>query len=298
MHADEVLVPLPLVKRLIADQFPQWKHLSITPVPYSGTDNAIFRLGENMVVRLPRIHWAAAKVHKEHTWLPVLAPNLPLRVPTPLGKGVPTFGYPWPWAVHEWLDGQNAIEAAVNDPVAAALDLAAFISTLHGLELPSQTPAPSGNRGGPLEDRDADVRAAIASLEGEVDVPKVTASWESALDVPPYQGKPVPIHADITPGNILVKDGKITAVIDFGELTTGDPACDLMLAWNYLTAQTRPIFRAALSVDDATWARGRGWALSVALIALPYYLNTNPQIVTTSRRTIHEILQDHPHSPT
>ena len=293
MHADEVIVALPLVRRLVADQFPQWRHLRITPVPYSGTDNAIFRLGENMVVRLPRIHWATAQVHKEHTWLPMLADNLSLRVPTPLGKGEPAFGYPWHWAVHEWQDGQNAIEAAVNDPGAAALDLAEFITQLHRLDLGSQIPAPSGNRGGPLAAKDADVRAAIASLEGEVDIPKVTAAWESSLDAPPYQDKPVLIHADLAPGNMLVKDGKLTAVIDFGALTTGDSACDLMVAWNYLTSETRPIFRAALSVDGATWARGRGWALSVALIALPYYLNTNPQIVATSRRTIDEVLQDH-----
>ncbi len=293
MHADEVIVTLPLVRRLVAAQFPQWRHLCITPVPYSGTDNAIFRLGENMVVRLPRIHWATAQVNKEHTWLPMLAPNLPLRVPTPLSKGDPAFGYPWHWAIHEWLDGQNAIEAAVNDPDGAALDLAAFITQLHRLDLGSQIPAPSGNRGGPLADRDADVRAAIASLEGEVDILKVTAAWESSLDAPPYMGEPVLIHADLTPGNILVKDGKLTAVIDFGALTTGDPACDLMVAWNYLTSETRQIFRAALSIDGATWSRGRGWALSVALIALPYYLHTNPQIVATSRRTIHEVLQDH-----
>ncbi len=293
MHADEVIVTLPLVRRLVVAQFPQWRHLRITPVPYSGTDNAIFRLGENMVVRLPRIHWAAAQVHKEHTWLPMLAPNLSLRVPTPLGKGDPAFGYPWHWAVHEWLDGQNAIEAAVDDPEAAALDLAEFITQLHRLDLGPQIPAPSGNRGGPLADRDADVRAAIASLEGELDITKVTAAWESSLDAPQYIGDPVLIHADLAPGNLLVKDGKITAVIDFGALTTGDPACDLMVAWNYLTSETRQIFRAALSVDGATWSRGRGWALSVALIALPYYLHTNPQIVATSRQTIHEVLQDH-----
>lgn len=293
MHADEVLVTEPLVRRLIDDQFPQWRHLRITPVPYSGTDNAIFKLGEDMVIRLPRIHWAAAQVQKEHTWLPVLAPHLPLRVPKPLCMGDPDFGYPWQWAVHEWLDGQNAIEAPVKRLDKAALDLAAFISSLHRLDLDPQLPAPSGNRGCPLADRDTEVIAAIESLEGEVDIPKVVESWRSSLDAPPYQGKPVLIHADLSPGNLLVKDGNLAAVIDFGMFTTGDPACDLMVAWNYHNAETRPILREALSVDDATWARGRGWALSVALIALPYYLNTNPQIVATSRRTIHEVLQDH-----
>ncbi len=292
MHTDEVIVRLPLVKRLIADQFPQWKHLIITPVPYSGTDNAIFRLGEHMVVRLPRIHWATDQVHKEDTWLPLLAPNLPLQIPTPLGTGGPAFGYPWHWAVHNWLEGQNAIDAEVDDPVTAALDLAAFISTLNSFNIPPHIPAPTGNRGGPLAERDADVRTAIASLEGEVNVQKVTTAWETSLDTPTYQGEPALIHADITPGNILVNNGKITAIIDFGLLTTGDPACDLIVAWNYLNDNTRNIFRTALSVDDATWSRARGWALSGAIIALPYYLNSNPQIVAMSRRIIHEVLQN------
>ena len=297
MHPDEVLVDRDLVSRLVADQFPDWKHLPITPVPYSGTDNAIYRLGDDMVVRLPRIHWATAQVHKEHTWLPVLAPRLPLRVPTPIRIGSPGFGYPWHWAVHEWLDGESALSVAVQDPSQAALDLAALITSLRRVDASSRTPALSGGRGGPLADRDAEVRIAIASLEGHINVEWTTAVWQASLDAPPWQGNPVCIHADITPGNLLVNDGRLSAVIDFGMLTAGDPATDLMVAWNYLTAETRPTFREALSVDDATWSRGCGWALSVALIALPYYLNTNPQIVATSRRTIHQTLQDHEADP-
>ena len=293
MHPDEVLVDEALVRRLVAGQFPDWKDLPITPVPYSGTDNAIFRLGDDMVVRLPRIHWATAQVHKEHTWLPVLAPRLPLRVPTPVRLGAPGLGYPWHWAVHDWLDGENALNASVDDLEQAALDLAALVTTLRSVDPAAREPALSGGRGGPLADRDAEVRTAIASLEGHIDVEKTTAVWQASLDAPPWHGAPVCLHADITPGNLLVNNGRLSAVIDFGMLTAGDPATDLMVAWNYLTSETRPTFREALSDDDATWSRGRGWALSVALIALPYYLHTNPQIVVTSRRTINQTVQDH-----
>ena len=293
MHPDEVLVDEALVRRLVAGQFPDWKDLPITPVPYSGTDNAIFRLGDDMVVRLPRIHWATAQVHKEHTWLPVLAPRLPLRVPTPVRLGAPGLGYPWHWAVHDWLDGENALNASVDDLEQAALDLAALVTTLRSVDPAAREPALSGGRGGPLADRDAEVRTAIASLEGHIDVEKTTAVWQASLDAPPWHGAPVCLHADITPGNLLVNNGRLSAVIDFGMLTAGDPATDLMVAWNYLTSETRPTFREALSDDDATWSRGRGWALSVALIALPYYLHTNPQIVATSRRTINQTVQDH-----
>ena len=292
MHPNEVIADQALVRRLIADQFPDWQHLPITPIPYSGTDNAILRLGEDMVVRLPRIHWAVSQVHRDHAWLPVLAPQLPVRVPTPLRIGAPGLGYPWHWAIHEWLPGENAIDALVRDVEEAALDLAAIVAALRRVDPTARAPALSGGRGGPLADRDAEVRAAIASLEGEIDTAGVTAAWQDALAAPQWQGDPVCLHADISPGNLLVNDGRLTALIDFGMLTAGDPATDLMVAWNYLTADTRPIFRQALSVDDATWTRGRGCALSVALIALPYYLHTNPQIVATSRRTIREVLAD------
>ena len=297
MHTGEVLVDEDLVRLLVDHQFPGWNHLPITPVQYSGTDNAIFRLGNDIVLRLPRIHWATAQVHKEHTWLPVLAPRLPLRVPAPLRKGAPGFGYPWHWAVHEWLEGESALSAPVRDSAQAALDLAALVTALRRIDVAARSPALSGGRGGPLADRHADVRAAIASLEGEIDIDRVTDAWQTSLDAPPWRGDPVCIHGDLSPGNLIVNEGRLTAVIDFGDLTAGDPACDLMVAWNYLTGDSRQIFRAALSADDAIWARGRGWALSVALIALPYYLHTNPQIVATSRRTIQAILQDH-ESPT
>ncbi len=293
MHANEVPVHTGLVKRLIASQFPDWRQLKLRPIPYTGTDNAIFRLGEELVIRLPRIHWAAEQPESENQWLPLLAPHLPLSIPKPLRLGAPEFGYPWKWSVHQWLQGQNAFTTPVNNPTEAALSLAEFVSAMRRFDYTRVTAAPPrGARGIPLQERDSETRDAIRSLSGLIDVEAATSAWEDALAAPPWNGPPVCLHGDLAPGNLLVNQGLLSAVIDFGELAIGDPACDLMIAWNYLDPSTRKIFRDALDVDDATWRRGRGWALSVALIALPYYLESNPAIVSASRRTISQVLSD------
>lgn len=293
MHADEILADEALAARLIAAQFPQWRDLPVERVRHSGTDNAIFRLGDELVARLPRIHWAVGQADKEFEWLPRLAPYLPLAVPTPLRKGVPAFGYPWPWSVYEWLEGDSALDVAVNDPAEAALDLATFIRALRSLPTRDRPPPVPGGRGGPLADRDAETRAAIAAIEGLIDTEAVTAAWQASLDAPPYDGEPVCIHADLTPGNLIVKDGRLSAVIDFNMLTVGDPACDLTVAWNFLDVPAREVLRDALCVDDAAWLRARGWAISGALIALPYYMRTNPGIVAQSWRTLREAMVEH-----
>ena len=293
MHANEALIDAGLVKRLIASQFPTWEHLKLTPIPYTGTDNAIFRLGEEMVIRLPRIHWAAEQPESESQWLPLLAPHLPLSIPKPIRLGAPEFGYPWNWSVHQWLQGENALTMPVNNPVEAALSLAGFVSAMRRFDYTRVTAPPRGTRGIPLQERDAETRSAIHSLTGLIDVQTSTSAWEDALAAPPWNGRKVCLHGDLAPGNLLVSQGRLSAVIDFGELAIGDPACDLMVAWNYLDPSTRKIFRDALDLDDAAWRRGRGWALSVALIALPYYLESNPTIVAASRRTISQVLSDH-----
>ena len=299
MHADEVPVDARLVKHLITSQFPQWQRLKLAPIPYTGTDNAIFRLGEDMVIRLPRIYWAAEQPENENRWLPLLAPHLPLSIPKPLRLGAPEFGYPWKWSVHQWLKGKNALSAPVNDPREAAVALAEFVSAMSRFDYAQVPIPPRGVRGVPLQERDAETRAAIRSLSGQIDVQAATSAWEDALAAQPWNGPKVCLHGDLAPGNLLVEQGRLTAVIDFGELAIGDPACDLMVAWNYLNPSTRMIFRNALDVDNASWRRGRGWALSVALIALPYYLESNPAIVAASRRTISHVLSDHqrPASP-
>jgi aminoglycoside phosphotransferase (APT) family kinase protein len=299
MHADEVDTDASLVRRLLAAQFPRWANLPIAPVPSAGTDNALYRISADMVVRLPRIHWAVGQVEKEQEWLPRLAPLLPLAIPVPLAMGTPAEGYPWHWSVYRWLEGENAIIERLADPHQAATDLAQFIAALQRID-PTGGPPPgphNSGRGVPLAMRDAPTRAAITSLQGgALDTDAATAAWDAALQAPVWDGPPVWIHGDLQSGNLLCVQGRLSAVIDFGCLGVGDPACDLIVAWNLLGPETRDVFRAALPVDDATWARGRGWALSVGLIALPYYQSTNPVLAGIARRAIEEVLADHKHS--
>ena len=231
---------------------------------------------------------------KEQQWLPRLAPHLPLAIPVPLAKGTPGEGYPWYWSVYRWLEGENATIERIANPDQVAHDLADFIAALQRID-PTGGPPPGPHnffRGEPLSLRDAETRAAIAPLDGMLDTDAATAAWEASLQTPAWDGPPVWIHGDLQSGNLLVQQGRLSAVIDFGGLGVGDPACDLMVAWNLLSAETRDIFRAALPVDDATWARGRGWAMSMGLIALPYYQNTNPVLASIARRSIDEALAD------
>lgn len=289
MHDGEVETDAALVRRLLAAQFPQWADLDVTPVESHGTDNAIYRLGSDLAVRMPRIDWAVADVHKEHDWLPRIAPHLSVEVAVPVAKGAPGEGYPWPWTICPWIDGDVPTQDGRVDKHQLANDLADFVLALERIDTSG---APPATRGVPLIERDGATRRAIASLGGDIDESAVSSAWEAALAVSPYQGPPVWVHGDLKPDNLLVRDGRLTSVIDFGGLGVGDPACDTIFAWNFLDSETRPTFRAALGVDDATWARGRGWALSVGLIALPYYRDTNPVLATASVRTIAEVLSD------
>jgi aminoglycoside phosphotransferase (APT) family kinase protein len=295
MHVDEADTDVSLVVRLLAAQFSQWANLPIKPVPSSGTDNALYRLGDDMVVRLPRIRWALGQIDREHQWLPRLAPHLPLAIPAQLAKGKPGEGYPWHWSVYRWLEGENATIERIADPNQAAIDLAQFIAALQQIDTIGGPPpgALDLSRGKPLALRDADTRKAIAALHSMIDADAVTAAWEAALQAPEWNHSPVWFHGDMLPGNLLFVRGRLSAVIDFGTLGVGDPACDLMIAWNLFSGQSREVFRATLAVDDAMWARGRGWALSQALIFIPYYLNTNPVGVSYARRAIEEALADY-----
>jgi aminoglycoside phosphotransferase (APT) family kinase protein len=293
MHADEVDTDVALVRRLIAVQFPHWVDLPIRPVESFGTDNALYRLGDDMVARLPRHEATVATLRKERAWLPRLAPHLPLAVPLPLADGVPADGYPFDWSVYTWLPGADAIAAQTADPVQLADDLAGFIAALKNID-PSGGPAPGEHnflRGVPLAQRDAPTRAAIATLARDVDAEVLIDVWQSALTAPVWSGPPVWIHGDLDARNLLVTEGRLSAVIDWGGFGAGDPAYDVMVAWKVLSGEARDAFRRALAVDDATWTRARGGVVSQAVIALAYYtLETNPVLVREAQRWLGEVV--------
>ena len=297
MHDDELDIDASLVRRLLASQFPHWAELPIERIEPTGTDNAIYRLGDDMVVRLPRVARTVATLEKERAWLPRLAPRLPLAVPVPLAEGMPAEGYPWVWSVYRWLDGVDATVEPIADLGRAASDLARFVAALQAID-PAGGPPPGAHnffRGEPLAARDAAVRSSIAALRDAIDVDAVTAEWEAALRAPEWRRPPVWIHGDLDARNVLVQGGRLSAVIDWGALGVGDPACDVMVAWKLLSVDTRGAFREALSIDDATWARGRGWALSQAVNALSYYtLETNAVLVREAQRWLAEVLADRP----
>ncbi|MFF0200836.1 aminoglycoside phosphotransferase family protein [Streptomyces sp. NPDC005017] len=293
MHPGQQAVDGDLVRRLVAGQFPRWAALPVERIASGGTVNAMYRLGEDRVVRLPLVRGGVADVALEQEWLPRLAARLPVAVPEVLGAGRPAEGYPWPWSVYRWLPGGNPRAGDLAEPVELAEGLALFVAAMRGVGLPG---APRAHRGGPLAEQDVETRAAIERLralpqEG-VDCDAVAARWAEAMRAPTWDGPPVWLHADLMPGNILVDGGRLGAVIDFGCAGLGDPACDLFPAWNLLPPPARRVFREALDVDDVTWRRGRARALSQALIALPYYRETNPAMADNARHVIRAVLDD------
>jgi aminoglycoside phosphotransferase (APT) family kinase protein len=291
MHEHEVETDVELVRRLLAGRFPQWAELPIVRVESYGTDHDIYRLGEHLSARLPRIDWAAGQAAKEAIWLPRLAPALPLAVPVPVGLGRPDDGYPFPWAVHEWLPGEAA-NGSLGDREQAAADLAGFVRALRSVDTDGAPERSPGGRGCPLAERDKAVRRSVALLGDRVDGGAVLRAWQESLDAPAWDGPGVWLHGDLLPGNLLVTDGRLSGVIDFGGLAVGDPACDLQPAWNVFDTGSRDSFHTAVGADEAARLRGRGWALSQAVIALPYYWETNPGIVRQALHALDEVLAD------
>lgn len=282
-----------LVKGLIADQFPQWSHLPVEPVAVSGWDNRTFHLGETMMVRMPSAERYAAQVTKEQLWLPRLARDLPLAIPAPLAMGKPGAGYPWPWSVYEWIEGETAAPERIADIGQFALDLAGFMTALYRID-PTGGPAAGQHnffRGGELAVYDNEARRAIDALAHEIDTTAATMLWEAALETK-WDRPPVWVHGDVASGNLLVRDGRLAAVIDFGSSAVGDPACDLAIAWTLFEGESRALFRRAMALDDGTWQRGAGWALWKAMILVAGHAGAPAAEVTRSRRVIDNVLAD------
>ena len=283
-----------LVSRLLADQFPQWAGLPVRPVEADGVDNTTFRLGQTMSVRLPSADAYVEQVYKEHRWLPVLAAQLPLPIPEPLAKGVPGNGFPRPWSVYRWVDGDPATAEGVADMPGFAADLADFLVALYQID-PAGGPGPGTHnffRGGPVAVYDGETQDALAALQGQIDTALTAEVWQAALRAG-RQEPPVWFHGDAQPGNLLLSDGKLSAVIDFGTSGVGDPACDTTIAWTFLSGESSRIFKQRLPFDEATWVRGRGWAIWKAMIVLVEALKDDPQDAAYTKGVIEAILADH-----
>jgi aminoglycoside phosphotransferase (APT) family kinase protein len=294
LHPNELAIDSELVRRLLEHQFPEWLELPIRAVKSSGTVHAIYRLGDELSVRLPRVAGDAGGIDTELTWVPKLAPLLPLEVQTPLVRGEPEEGYPAYWSVWRWVEGEVATLDRIRDARAAAVTLGRFVAALQRIDSTGGPAhgAHNGWRGGPLGKLDDSVRKALGQLDGKIDTAKATAAWEESLGAPNWQGPPVWVHGDLLGANLLEREGALTGVIDFGCLGVGDPGCDAGAAWMSLPAQVRDAFRSELNMDDDAWIRGRGWALFVGLVGLPYYEHSNPVFAAFARRTIEAVLAD------
>jgi aminoglycoside phosphotransferase (APT) family kinase protein len=278
-----------LVRRLIAAQFPQWAELPVTPVKIDGWDNRTYRLGSELTARLPTHETYTAAVHKEHQWLPLLAPSLPVRIPEAVAKGEPGQGYPYHWAIRRWIEGETASYDTVADLPAFAGSIAKLILALQSCDT---TGGPSAGahsfyRGAPPEYYNDETMEALAVLKGRIDTVLAREVWEAALATS-WDRPPVWFHGDIASGNLLVQDGRLSAVIDFGTSGIGDPACDLVIAYTFFYGDSRETFRTAVAQDPATWARARGWALWKALITLAADRDTE-----ASHLAINEVLTDY-----
>jgi aminoglycoside phosphotransferase (APT) family kinase protein len=267
VHRDAIDVDL--ARRLVAAQFPEWAELPVARVSADGWDNRTFRLGDELSLRLPTGDWYAQQVAKEQRWLPRLAAQLPLPIPAPVAQGGPGCGYPYAWSVYRWIDGEIADRARVDDLPGFGAALAGFLVALRAADATGGPPPGEHNfhRGGPLSTYEAEALAAVEALGSEIPRDAVLRAWEDAMATR-WERPPVWVHGDVAAGNLLVRDGRLAAVIDFGSSGVGDPACDVVFAWTYLDGPGRDAFREALGLDAATWSRGRGWALWKALITL------------------------------
>jgi aminoglycoside phosphotransferase (APT) family kinase protein len=294
VRAEEIETDVELARWLIAAQFPRWVDLPIAPVHAPSTDNAMYRLGADMAVRLPRRASAALPIDKEHTWLPRLAPQLPLAVPVPLVKGAPDERYPYPWSVVRWLDGETP-RPGVLDDARAARELSAFVRALHAVDT-SAGPRPGAHnfwRGVPLQQRDAQMRERFAWLADLEDIGAIVAAWDRDSTAPPSMRAAVWIHGHLKAANLLCREERFVGVLDWSCAALGDPANDLAVAWTLFGPGARAVFRAELGVDDDTWMRGRAWALIEGVLALSYYRGKDDALAQEGRHMIDAVLADH-----
>lgn len=284
-------IDVTLVERLVKSQFPQWAQLSIRPVKLSGWDNRTFHLGDTMSVRLPSAEMYSSAVQIEQHWLPRLAPKLPLPIPKPVALGQPGEGYPWQWSIYQWLPGEVAARDILADLDDLAADLACFLKALQHID-------PTGGpirrlRGGSLELWRSQAEDALAKLTASqtINTEAATEIWQTAIAAP-MEEEPVWYHGDVAAGNLLIEDGRLSAVIDFGGVGVGDPACDMTIAWTLLDSRSRKVFREAMGVSDAIWNRGRGWALWKAMIVVSGLINTNAIEATSSQYALDQLIAD------
>jgi aminoglycoside phosphotransferase (APT) family kinase protein len=291
MSVASPIVDADLAARLIGAQFPKWRDLPVTPVQSQGWDNRTFRLGSDLLMRLPSAERYASQVPKEQKWLPCLAAHLPLQIPEPVAMGRPGDNYPWPWSVYRWIEGVPATLTAPGSASEFATDLAKFLSALHSVDAHGAPPPGAHNffRGGSLGVYDADTREAIGLLGDPSLARQATALWERALSSS-WPGAPVWVHGDFAAGNLLLRDEALKAVIDFGCLAAGDPASDLVIAWTLLPREERSSFRTALGLDDDTWTRAKGWALWKALIQITGLVGAPSHDGAEAQRTLSEVL--------
>ena len=267
VNEDEITADV--AARLVAAQFPQWAALPVTPVTFNGWDNTTFRLGDELSLRLPSADSYVAQVAKEHRWLPVLARQLPLPIPEPVAMGRPGEGFPGPWSVYRWIVGETASTGQVADLTGFASALAGFLAALQAIDASDGPPAGAHNffRGGPLATWDEQARQLIRLTADDIDPRAAASVWDTAL-ASTWEQAPVWVHGDLTASNVLVAGGALHAVIDFGGVAVGDPAYDLVMEWEFFTGDSAAAFRRGLHLDEATWDRGRGWALWKALVNL------------------------------
>lgn len=282
-----------LVGRLVAEQFPQWADLPVVPAEFEGWDNRTYRLGETMAVRLPTAVGYAPAVAKESEWLPRLAPHLPVAVPTVLATASPSESFEFPWSVRNWIDGEAADRACIGDLSEFAEAVADFLRALQSCDAAGAPEAGEHSwfRGAAPAHYDDETRRCLRMLEGRVDVASASAVWDAALEAD-WAGSPVWFHGDVAAGNLLVADGALAAVIDFGTSGVGDPACDLVTAWTMFTCESREAFRRAVAQDDGMWARARGWALWKAVLGLAGSDGSDPRDAS-KQRIIAELIDEH-----